>query len=156
MSEKQPWYVGERATALASFLLTSRKDVAIRQLTKDDTRIDILAEVLKDGAKAGRFFGVRVAGRSELPRGNGADRNPGPRRREHLAEPTLPLCAFVFDVRSGRGLYRWVVEPTVEGGEPRLNRYDASAWAELNEEAINLIVDLIIRWYDALAVHLRP
>ncbi len=156
MSEKEPWYIAERATALASLLLTSRKDVAIRERTPAEAGIDLLAEVLKGRASAGRFFGVRVLGRSEPPRTNGTDLGPPSVRLKLLTEPTLPLCAFVLDVRGNRGVYRWVAEPTVEGGEPRLIVRDDDGWAELDERAISDITDRVSAWYDALAVHLRP
>lgn len=153
--DKQPWFVGERAMALASLLLTSRQDVAVRQLTGDDTGIDILAEVSKDAGKPGRCFGVQVVGRLELPDVPSADLGPRPMRRKQLLGFTMPLCAFLFDVRSNRGFFRWIIEPVLDEGEPRLARQPSNEWTRLDERVIGDIVDRVVDWYDALALRLR-
>jgi hypothetical protein len=155
MSRQQPWFVRDRATALASLLLTSRKDVDVRQLTDDESGVDLLAEVLKGGAKAGRFFGVQVAGRLDLPDGPTVDPDPRSPRPKRVAEFTMPLCAFLFDVRSNQGFYRWVVEPIIEHGDPKLERLTDKKWNKLDEAAVDGMVDHVSAWYDALADRLR-
>jgi hypothetical protein len=155
MSEKQPWYVEERALALASLCLTDRKDVVVQPTVHGEAGIDLLAEVLKDGAKTGRFFGVQVAGQIDLPalEAINHDLQLGPRKPH--SEFTIPLCAFLFDVRSNQGYYRWSVEPILGSGNPKLHLHANKAWARLDERAINAIVDQVAAWYDALAVRLR-
>jgi hypothetical protein len=155
MSQEQPWFVGERARALASLLLTSRKDVAIQQVTSDESGVDVLAELLKGTARTGRFFGVRVVGRLGPPGAETVEPDSRSLRRKHFSEFTIPLVAFLFDVRGNQGCYRWLAEPVVESGEPKLVWLDDREWAKLDEQAVGHIVDRVGVWYDALAVRLR-
>ena len=155
MNEKQPWFVEERATALASLLLTNRKDVVVQPARREDAGFDLLAEVLKNGVSAGRFFGVQVAGRLELPSVEAINRDFRSDGRNGHAEFAIPLCAFLFDVRNNQGVYRWLMEPVLEDGIPKLDRVGDTRWARLDERTVNTIVDQVAGWYEALAIQLR-
>jgi hypothetical protein len=155
VSEKQPWYVAERALALASLLLTSRSDVVLHRVSGDESDLDVLAEVLKDHVRAGRFFGVYVDGRLELPTGEAIDQDPRSARRKQLSEFTIPVCRFCLDVRRNQGLYHWLVEPRVAEHAPKLQVTGDRKWSILDERAVARIVERVAAWYDALAAELR-
>ncbi len=157
MNDKQPWFVEERATALASLLLTSRKDVLVHvpHSAESAGRIDLLAEVLKDKAAVGRFFCVEVIGRVDLPSIQEIRRTVRLGRKKHQCEYTSPFCVFLFDVRTNHGFYRWLAEPVVVGDEPTLNEQPDGQWLPLNEKVASELVDLVSAWYDALALQLK-
>jgi hypothetical protein len=156
MNDKQPWYVAERALALASLMLTSRKDVVVRPpMGGADDGIDILAEIRRGKAAGGRFFGVQVIGRAELPGLAEIRKRFRAERKKTHAEYTMPVCAFLFDVRTNAGYYRWLVEPVTSDDDAALNGKQDSEWAPLNEKAANQIVDRVGEWYETLALQLQ-
>src|SRR5437867_2102850 len=122
MTKQDPWFFEVRAAAFASLVLTKHDNVKILPYAGRDTVIDLLVEVLKGRKLTLRFFGVQIVPYMDLPdirEANGrvlshADRVP--------KEAALPLCAFVIGVRKPEGLYRWTVEPVVEGGRALLRR----------------------------------
>src|SRR5262245_38279170 len=120
MTKQEPWFIDERAFAFASLVLTKGHDVTVRPYAGHDMGIDLLAEILKDGKSALRFFGAQLVGYLDLPTIPNADE----RVLSHLGrdpfEAGLPLCVFVIGVRKPEGLYRWVVEPIVDRGRARL------------------------------------
>ena len=152
MNDKQPWFVTERALALASLCLTSRKDVIV-QLPQKNRHIDILAEVLHDGASRGRYFGVQVDGRVDLVRPSDIDMRR-PRKKTH-SKYSIPLCDFLFDVRSNDGFFRWIVEPLVADDQPKLSEKSESEWRPLSDDAIRRITTMVNVYYDALSVQLK-
>jgi hypothetical protein len=111
--------------------------------------------VLKDGVSAGRFFGVQVSGRVDLPDVREIAGELSPQHRNETAAFTIPVCAFLFDVRKNQGFYQWVVEPTLGDGGPKLNGSDAGQWHKLDERTLRTLVERVAAWYDALAARLH-
>src|SRR5258707_1289461 len=147
MRKTEPWFYRERALALASLLLTSRTDVAV-QHADGSTGMDIVAEVLKNAERSRRFFGVQVRGVKSLP-------SNGHVRFSKMELSAMPVCAFLYDVRKNAGVFRWLAEPIVEAGEPKLIELDHGAWSRLDESALDKIVAAVARWYEALVTRLR-
>jgi hypothetical protein len=152
MNNKQPWFVTERALALASLCLTSRQDVVV-QVPHKKRNIDLLAEVIHDGGSNGRYFGVQVGGRVDLTSPSDID-SSRPKKNTH-ASYSIPLCAFVFDVRSNDGYFRWILEPLVTEDEPKLGEHANADWRPLNDDAIRRITSKVNAYYDALSLQLK-
>src|SRR5436309_564233 len=122
MTKTEPWFIEERAVAFASLLLTKRKDAIVRPHAGKDMAIDLLVEILKDGNSASRFFGVQLVGYLDLPELENADERVLSHFGRDPFESTLPICVFVIGVRKPAGLYRWIIEPVIEGGRAVLHR----------------------------------
>jgi len=162
MTQQQPWFIDERAFAFASLVLTQGNDVAVRPFAGRDISIDLLAEVLKDGKSTARFFGAQVIGYLDLPSLARVDE----RVHSHLGrdpfEAGLPLCAFVIGVRIPEGIFRWVIEPIVDGGRARLQahvltqREAQASWQALDDGAVVRIVEQVNAYYDTLNGRTAP
>ena len=61
-STNEPWFVAERSEALAGVLLTSRKDVRIRDERKHDSGLDFLVEIYTGDPLSTQLFVVEVKG----------------------------------------------------------------------------------------------
>jgi hypothetical protein len=149
MTNQEPWFIGERAFAFASLVLTKGNDVAVRPYAGRDIAIDLLLEVLKDGKSTMRFFGAQMVAYLDLPTIQNADE----RVLSHLGrdpfEAGLPLCVFVIGVRNPEGLYRWVVEPVVDANRALLLRDVAANWQTLDEAGAARMIGQVNAWYDA-------
>lgn len=71
---------------------------------------------------------------------------------KHKPEISLPLCAFVIDVRKNVGYYTWIIEPAIESGNAKLLWNGESGWKNLDEAAVHALVDKVNRWYDLMPV----
>jgi hypothetical protein len=150
MTKQDPWFFEERAYAFAKLVLTKRQDVIVRAQAGGDMAVDLLVEVLKKGKSTLRFFGVQIVAFLDLPDGQTADRRvlsriPG----DHL-EAEFPICAVAIGVRKPEGVYRWVVEPTVEDGRALLHRDAAADWRTLDETGTARLIAQVNAYYDAL------
>jgi Domain of unknown function (DUF4365) len=61
-STNEPWFVAERSEALAGVLLTSRKDVRVRDERKDDRGLDFVVEIDTGDPLSTQLFVVQVKG----------------------------------------------------------------------------------------------
>ena len=59
-STNEPWFVTERSEALAGLLLTSRKDVRVRDERKHESGLDFLVEIDTDDPLSTQLFVVQV------------------------------------------------------------------------------------------------
>ena len=149
MPVKDPWFVGERAYAFSALLLTSHGELVVQQQRGTDDGIDLLVEVLKNGKRAMRVFGVQLKGCLSLPSLDETGDSFGSGNLGQ-AEYDLPVCAFLIDVKKNEGYFCWVVEPIVEDEEPSLERCREPRWKPLNAQALKIIVGRVAEWYDAL------
>ena len=62
MIRAQPWYIGERAEALARVYLTRRPDLLVKQ-EEADYGVDYIVEITKNNRPTRRIFGVLVKAR---------------------------------------------------------------------------------------------
>ncbi|SIO58309.1 protein of unknown function [Singulisphaera sp. GP187] len=151
----EPWFVAERSEALAGLLLTSRKDVRIRQERKLDTGLDFIVEIATDDPLSIQQFVVQVKGTTSS---NPSDwmqdvkqlfRGPG-------SPVYLPVCAFVVNVRDNKAVYAWVAEPLVEANGVKLQFHEQGDFQPLDTAAVGEIIDRVKAWYEALPRQLTP
>ncbi len=148
MSGPQPWYLTKRAEALAVVHLTRRDDLRVGRNVFDHGP-DLLVSVVRDGAMTGRQFGVSLKARVTGARPPRVERASLQRERERYRDVPFPVCLFMFFMEDDAGFFRWIVEPTMHGGEARLERGTRLSFEPLTTEALGRIVDDVNAWYDA-------
>ena len=151
----EPWFVAERSEALAGVLLTSRKDVCIRDERKHDGGLEFLVEIRTDDPLSTQLFAVQVKGTtSSNP--NDWMQNVKPLFRGRGSPIYLPVCVFVVNVRDNRAFYAWVAEPQVEAKGATLRFHETGTFQPLDAAAISDIIDRVKAWYDVLPKQLMP
>jgi hypothetical protein len=152
MSKTEAWYVSQRAEALAMMYLTRRDDLVVSHPSVD-YGIDLVVQLLENGAVSGRMFGVelKAADSSEdiQRRLRSALRGVVARQAAVFKDLPFPVCLFFFAVDRDVGYYAWVVEPVAEAGALRVAASQAHEFRELNDESINEIVTEVREWYAA-------
>lgn len=148
MSARQPWYLTKRAEALAVVHLTRRDDLRVER-NVFDYGPELLVSILRDGEMTGRQFGVSLKGRVSGARPPRVDKASLKSERERYRDVPFPVCLFIFLMEDDSGFYRWIVEPSVHDGEPRLDRGTRLSFEALTVDALNRIVDDVNDWYDA-------
>ncbi|MCI0702277.1 MAG: DUF4365 domain-containing protein [Planctomycetia bacterium] len=154
-TEKEPWFVADRSEALAGLLLTSRNDVRVRSEQKQDDGADFFLEINKGEDLSTRLFVVQVKGTAST------DQTDWTKTAKQLFRPAgsqiyLPACVFVINVRDNRAAYAWLAEPLVQEKSAKLQFHETGSFHDLNESAVNEIVDRVNAWYDALPHQLQP
>jgi Domain of unknown function (DUF4365) len=148
-TEKVPWFVVDRSEALAGLLLTSRKDVEVRGEKKKDDGVDFLLAVNEGEPLPTRLFLVQVIGTTS------ADPSEWMKGVKEIFQPKtgtlfLPVCVFVVNVRDNRALYAWVAEPCPDGQQAKLQFPPTPTFHELDQAAVDEIVNRVKAWYDVL------
>jgi hypothetical protein len=153
-SIKDPWFVLERSEALASWLLTSRKDVRVRRENMRDDGVDLLVEIDLGDRSFPNLFVVLVKGAS----------TPDPSQwKESLNQQftygsksfSVPACLFVINVRTNEAQFSWIAEPVVGEDSAELLFDTEGNFHPLNIEAVNEIVDRVRIWYEHLPQHFK-
>lgn len=149
-SEKEPWFVVERSEALAGLLLTSREDVRVRNENKRNDGVDFLVEVDPSETLSTRLFVVQVKGTTSSKQ---EDWIEGVKELFHLGPSKfyLPACVFVVNVRDNGALYAWVAEPLIEENGVRLKFLPPGAFRDLDQSAVDEIVERVRAWYEVMA-----
>ena len=127
-STNEPWFVAERSEALAGVLLTSRKDVRIRDERKHDSGLDFLVEIYTGDPLSTQLFVVEVKGTT----------SPDP------------------NVRENKAFYAWVAEPQVEAKGATLRFHETGSFHPLDPAAVSDIIDRVKTWYHVLPSQLMP
>jgi len=157
MHEQQPWYVTQRAEALALVSLTSRNDVIIRPEHERADGLDLVVEVVDNARPARRVFGVQLQGRVSIAAEETETETFTIQLKDQawLERLPLPVCQFLFSVKDSVGFYRWLSEPVIdEDGEPKLRLTGADTFKKLDTAALAKIVAEVNQWYDALVTAL--
>lgn len=154
-STSEPWFVAERSEALAGLLLTSRKDVRIREERKRDSGLDFLVEIDTGDPLSGQLFWVQVKGTMS------SDRKDWMQEvkqlfRGHGSSIYLPVCVFVVNVRDNKAFYAWVAEPRVEAKGATLRFHEKGTFHPLDTAAVSDIIDRVKDWYHVLPNQLMP
>lgn len=154
MNTAEPWYLGQRAEALAMVLLTARDDLRIRQVN-DAHGLDLVVELIQDGRATGRVLGIQLLARVEpvdIPDGS-AD-IPDIAVLDTLRN-TFPVCGFLFTMRDEHAYYYWLSEPVIaEEQGPKLRQPSTVTLRPLNRESLGELLQAVNRWYEALTVAL--
>lgn len=153
MHEQQPWYVAQRAEALALVYLTRRNDVVIRQEHERDDGLDFIVEIVDNARLTRRVFGIQLKGRVSIAAEETVTNTFAIQLtdRARLERIPLPVCQFLFSVKDSVGFYKWLSEPVIdEDGEPKLRLNGAGTFKKLDTAALAAIVAEVNHWYDAL------
>ena len=110
---REPWFVEERSEALAGVLLTSRKDVRVRDERKHESGLDFLVEIETGDPLSTQLFVVQVKGATSSDPDDWMQ-DVKPLFRGPGSPIYLPVCVFVVNVRENKAFYAWVAEPQVE------------------------------------------
>ena len=148
MGSPQPWYVEMRAEAQAILHLTSRDGVQVARLPKG-TGVDLLLTLAADGELSGRHLGVVVKPRTseaEVPRLTARSVR---RERAQFAATTFPVCMVSFSPSGEVGYFRWILEPSIESGEPVLGYAQRTNFEPLTPSFLEQVVSQVNAWYDA-------
>jgi hypothetical protein len=155
MTKTDTWYLEQRGEALAYVLLTRSEQLAIaQQQTEDETGLDFRVEILKNGHRSGRLFGVIVksilkSSDTEILSSQELLDNGNLRWLETLP---FPVCLFLFIMQTDEGFYRWLTEPFVaEDGRPKLTSETTKSLERLNSDALDTLITHVDRWYDSLS-----
>jgi hypothetical protein len=137
-----------RAEAHAVLHLTSRGGLQVARLPKG-AGIDLLLTLAADGELSGRHLGVVVK-----PRGSEADvprLTPRSVRRERtqFAATTFPVCMVSFSSAGELGYFRWILEPSLEGGEPVLGYAQRTNFEPITDALLDGVFAQVDAWYDA-------
>jgi hypothetical protein len=153
MVENKPsWFVKQRTRALAMVHLTRRDDLVVTARPQEGVDLDLLVRITKKGEERSlRQFGVLLRGRRDALTETQLDKKLRP-TLQSLARtgPFLyPVCLFYFTMVGDQGYYTWVAEPAVAEEEPRLLMHEHAHCRKLDRPALDEIVGLVDRWYDA-------
>jgi hypothetical protein len=154
-STNEPWFVAERSEALAGVLLTSRKDVRVRDERRHDRGLDFLVEIDTGDPLSTQVFVVQVEGATS------SDPNDWMQNVKQLFRGTgspiyLPVCVFVVNVRENEAFYAWVAEPQVEAKGATLRFHETGSFHPLDATAVSDIIDRVKGWYQVLPNQLMP
>jgi Domain of unknown function (DUF4365) len=143
-------FVAERAYNLALTHLPPRDGVRFMR-GDPETGIDLLVTVdAREGAPA-PIFGVQLAARRRKVAGAGRlDTISDGHAQRPIADPSIPVCLFLFTMEDDRGYYRWLREPTLTRKHAATLREPAGVrWTELSAAEIDRVFAEILAWYRA-------
>jgi hypothetical protein len=144
-------FLGERARALATIVLTRRDDLLVVE-TKKDTGLDLHVFIDREDKPMRLMFGVLLRGVPSPVTIDHANRVLGPTMGhfQGMRKFTYPVCLFFFTMREEQAFFSWLAEPVVNGGMPKLVHHDKANCVELTTEHLDHVVDAIVAWYDAV------
>lgn len=157
MNEQQPWYVEQRAVALALMYLTRRNDLLVRQEQDTDYGIDLIVEMVDHDRPTRRVFGIQLKARTSITAEEAATETfvSEPLNQQWLEELPFPVCLFVFSVKDSVGFYKWLTQPVLTSdGAPKLRLNVAGEFKKLDTQMLGAIVIEVNQWYDALTIAL--
>src|SRR5262245_3710084 len=154
-STHEPWFVAERSEALAGVLLTSRKDVRIRDEHKHDSGPDFLVEIHTGDPLSTQLFMVQVKGTTSSDP-NDWMQNVKQMFRGGGSPIYSPVCVFVVNVRDNKAFYAWIAEPQVEAKGATLRFHETGSFHPLDPDAVSDIIDQVKAWYQVLPSQLMP
>lgn len=150
MTTQAPWFLGERALAYVSLVLTKRNEVVLRTNGGSNTPTNLLVEILQDGKETMRFFGVRMDAVLDLPTNPKAVEGLFSHSENRPFDAGIPFAECRIGVRKPEGIYRWLVEPVIEEGRALLRYHEAGNWQTLDDEVAAEMIDRVNAWYDVL------
>jgi hypothetical protein len=143
--------IERRAEQLAVVYLTRRSDLDVSVLPEHNA-VDILVTLRVRGQDTGRRFGVNVTAIGPDSSDPIQAQSSHVRRAGGRQAQTFPVCAMMIDVVRNAGFWRWLQEPILEKGQALLLSHAediSSPLRDLTASELNMIVDLVNRWYDS-------
>src|SRR5262245_14449589 len=135
---------------MATVILTRRDDLTIAEV-KDDTGLDYHVYVGREGQAVRAMFGILLRGVMSPLTPDHANKALAPtlasfRKAGRL---TYPVCLFLFTMRDDRAFFCWLAEPVLAGNNaPKLLHHRQADCRELDGEAVDVIVERVVSWYD--------
>lgn len=157
MNEHQPWYVEQRATALALVYLTRRDDLVVRQEHERDYGLDFIVEIVDKDQPTRKVFGIQLKADTSITAEEAAsDKFTSTLQdQQWLGKLPFPVCLFLFSVKEGVGFYKWLTKPVVTADStPKLQLNVTGEFNKLNTESLDTLVAEVNQWYDALVTTL--
>jgi hypothetical protein len=150
-TQSQRRFVAERARALALVYLTRRKDLIVHEGAAE-AGIDLWVTLNIESMEGVRKFGVKLSGIWSAVTSGSPDLNlkPTMQRMLRYSPFPFPVVLFFFTMENDEGWYTWVAEPVVApNGGFQLVQHGEASCRLLTSDAIDQIVDMVGRWYDA-------
>ena len=155
MKSSEIWYIDERAEQLAIVYITRHADLSVLPPREDDGAVDYLVRIRHADSQVKRVFGVQVIGvltRDSIK--TNTHSVPTMNNTAHTvaatSEELLPICELLFVMETDEGFYRWVDEPTITAaGQATLQHPTDATYYPLDSDALDSIVAMVNRWYDA-------
>jgi hypothetical protein len=151
--KKEEGFIARRTEALALVLLSSRPDLTVMN-APDNAGVDIIVSIVRKRINAFNHFGVILKGTSHGI-GNLQDASQAlmsilPRK---AAQGTLsmPICIFLFSMVGDHGYYTWLREPVANHGLPRLREPTSLHCKRLDQASLQVIIDEVNSYFDALS-----
>ena len=121
MNEQQPWYVEQRAKALALVYLTRRDDLVVRQEHEPDYGLDFIVEIVDKDQPTRKVFGIQLKGSTSITVEEAASDTftSTLQDQQWLVKLPFPVCLFLFAVKDSVGFYRWLTRRVVAGVSAR-------------------------------------
>lgn len=167
MTAEATWAIAMRAESLAKLFLTrSSRDIEILTASTlaEMSGFDLLVRILSATTSETPKFGVEAKGTRQALSG----RQALPQFRkitDKVHNTDLPVCLFLFNVETEKGIYRWLREPIIEdGNNSRLRTNipsypgmkgrhgeggDQAPFEVLDDAGVNYIFDRVVSWYKA-------
>jgi hypothetical protein len=170
MAATEPWFVAERAEALAVVYLTHRDDVEVIPVSPAASHpgYDLLVQLRHSDAATRPSFGIVVKGARSPRHVTGGTRPasfPVAYTARELTPNTLPVCLFLFTVDDELGYYRWLQQPQLDNQGQAMLRYSLpsadqridqpdrtilnTAVALLDNQVIEQLIAQVAQWYEA-------
>jgi hypothetical protein len=150
-NENKDQFIGERARALATIILTRRGDLTVMD-TKKDTGLDFHVYIDREDKPMRLMFGVLLRGVPSPVTVEHANTMLGPTLAQFqgMRKFTYPVCLFFFTMREEQAFFSWLAEPVVTDGVPKLVHHEKADCVQLTNEITDKVVDEIVAWYDAV------
>ena len=178
MVATEPWFIGDRAIALATMYLTRRQDLEILPVVArgHDSSDDIRVELRSQSNAFPVHFLVKVKGvlRSGPRPGRSNGVFPVRYTRQELEYQGIPVCVFLFTVDDEQGYYRWLYEPVIAEQKNGVLQLDQSLesvsskdreslqvvilnkFERLDNDAIDKMVHDVAEWYKVARSPMHP
>ncbi|GEM_PF-641860 len=137
--------------ALTMMLLTRRADLLIEEV-KDDIGLDYIVRFQTAGKKGLRELGIELRAVGSAVTKKYADKalRPAVQQMKRYGRFLFPVCLFFFTMQDEGAWYTWVTEPVVsENGKPTLQSCDQPDCRQLDDAALDQILERVDLWYDA-------
>ena len=143
-------FIGERAKALATVLLTRREDLSVEE-TKKQSGLDFIVYIQGEEDSGRRPFGIVLRQTMSPVTVQQANQQLKPTMGsvKSIGPFYFPVCIFYFTVKDDTGYHTWGYEPVVTDKQTPELRYHSSADCEyLTDESLDGIVGAVNAWYD--------
>jgi hypothetical protein len=145
MESREPWYLQERAEALAMVAFTRLPGVSVEQPKFGD--LNLL--VTLPSRLGGRVFGLEVKGvlgiQATLSQNHLAPQQWVNDFDSSIGEAPFPIGLLVFDMANDCGYFGWYLEPSAHA----VRRRAEVELRLLDDALLHEIVGRVEQWYDA-------